>query len=158
MLNEKPNENKKGGKPPTAKLFIEVDPSGEYSLKEWRRVFVDIADPTEYEAAILLAGSWEHWCILKKHWPHFRDSVIPAWLEEVEVKLRSAAVKNIITQSKSDKSTTAAKWLAEGKYNLRGPGKPSKAEVTREARIAAGVSGEIEGDIERVLSAVNSDR
>ena len=145
------------GVPKTRKLFIQFDPEGEYDLDEWRKVFVDIADPTEYDAAITLIGSWDEWKKLKQYWPWFRDVCLPAWLEEVEIKLRSQAVKHIIKQSKKDNGTAAARWVAEGRYACRKPGKPTNAEIERQARIHAGVEEEVADDIERVRLVSNND-
>jgi len=32
-----------------------------YTLQEWKEVFLDARDPSEYEPAMLLLGDWEHW-------------------------------------------------------------------------------------------------
>lgn len=143
--------NKCGGLPPSRKLFKQFDESGTEDLDQWRAVFVEMSDPTEYEAAIVLAGSWENWNRMKQLWPHFRNVILPAWLEEVEIKLRSAAIRDMCGFAKSKAGTAAARWIAEGKYNPRRAGKPSKAEVEKEARIAAGVTDEVEDDISRVV-------
>ncbi len=142
------------GKPPSANLFKENNPEGKHSLADWREKFIEISDPTEYKAALILAGSWAGWCTIKKHWPYFRDVILQDWLAEVEIKLRSDAIKEIIDQSKDEKGTAAAKWVAEGRYNPRKTGAPTKAEKQREARIAAGVEKEVEDDINRVLEFV----
>lgn len=140
----------KNGRPSTQTLFIDYNPEGKYSLEVWHKVFIEEADITEYRAAMVLTGSWEDWCVIKRCWPHFRKVILAGWLEELEVKLRSDAIKQMVGQSKEKNGTNAAKWIAEGKYRQRGPGKPSNAEVEREARIAAGVESEVDADIARM--------
>ena len=139
-----------GGKPICSGMFKQNNPNGKYDLDHWHKVFVETADLAEYTAAIKLAGSWEEWNRIKSGWPLFRRTILPGWLEEVEVKLRSEAIQALIAQSKGEKGTVAAKWLAEGRYAVRGPGKPTKAEVQREARIAANVTDEVADDYSRV--------
>ena len=74
------------------------------------------------------------------------------WLAEVEVKLRSQAVREICVQARDPKGTAAAKWIAEGKYNARKAGKPSNAEVEKQAKIQARIDDEVEDDIARVMN------
>ena len=55
------------------------------------------------------------------------------------------------------KGVNAAKYLAEKGY-LSKRGRPSKEEVERERKIQAGVSKELEGDMERLgLKVVNQN-
>src|SRR3990167_5923662 len=139
------------GRPFSQQLFKEYNAEGQYSIAEWHDKFLEIADPTEYKAAIVLAESWEVWSNLKRNWPHFRNVILPLWLEEVDVKLRSEAILNLISQSQDEKGTQAAKWLAEGRYKKRAPGKPSKAEIEREAKIAARVTDTVQDEVARVV-------
>ena len=101
---------------PTKGKFIQYNDSGTEDLEEWRKQFVAIADPTEYNAAITLAGSWAEWQRIKREWPEFRDRILIEWLAEVEVKLRSEAISNLCQQSLDPKGAAAAKWIAEGSY------------------------------------------
>lgn len=137
---------------PSKGLFQEFNANGEYSLAKWKDEFISIADPTEYEAALLLAGSWDEWQRIKREWPEFRDSILIDWLAEVEIKLRSEAVRQICMQATDPKGTAAAKWIAEGKYNPRKAGKPSKAEIEKQAKIQARVDNEVDDDIARVMN------
>ena len=111
---------------PTKSKFKQFSAKGTEDLEHWRRVFVEIADPTEYEPAIQLAGSWQEWQRMKKEWKEFREKILIDWL--------------------------AAKWLAEGKYKPRKAGKPSKAEVQKQAKIQARIDDEVQDDIARVLN------
>ena len=137
---------------PSKSKFTQYSDKGTEDLDHWRRVFVDIADPTEYEAALQLAGSWAEWQRMKKEWPEFRDKILIDWLAEVEVKLRSEAIRQVCIHSRADSGAAAAKWVAEGKYKPRRAGNPSKAEVQKQAKIQARIDDEVQDDIARVLN------
>lgn len=136
---------------PTKSKFKQFSAKGTEDLEHWRRVFVEIADPTEYEPAIQLAGSWQEWQRMKREWKEFREKILIDWLAEVEIKLRSEAIRQVCTHARQDGGAAAAKWLAEGKYNPRKAGKPSKAEIEKQAKIQSKIDLEVEDDIARVL-------
>lgn len=136
---------------PTKGKFTQYNDKGTEDLGEWRKQFVAIADPTEYNAAIALAGSWAEWQRMKREWPEFRDNILIDWLAEVEVKLRSEAIGNLCHQALDPKGSAAAKWIAEGRYKPRKVGAPSKAEVDRQIKIQASINDEVEDDIARVM-------
>ena len=136
---------------PSKGKFTQYNDKGTEDLEEWRKQFVAIADPTEYNAAITLAGSWSEWQRIKREWPEFRDKILIDWLAEVEVKLRSEAIGNLCQQALDPKGSAAAKWIAEGRYKPRKVGAPSKAEVDRQIKIQASINDEVEDDIARVM-------
>ena len=136
---------------PSKGKFTQYNDKGTEDLEEWRKQFVAIADPTEYNAAITLAGSWSEWQRIKREWPEFRDKILIDWLAEVEVKLRSEAIGNLCQQALDTKGSAAAKWIAEGRYKPRKVGAPSKAEVDRQIKIQASINDEVEDDIARVM-------
>jgi hypothetical protein len=137
---------------PSRKKFKQYHPEGTECLDDWRKRFVAIADPTEYQAAIELAGSWAEWQRMKREWAEFREKIVIEWLAEVEVKLRSEAISNLCAQAIDPKGSAAAKWIAEGRYKARKPGAPSKAEVEKQAKIQARIDDETEDDIARVMN------
>jgi len=143
--------------PKTKNLFKQYNPKGKEDLADWRRRFIEIADPTEYRGAIELLGSWNDWQAFKRNWPTFKNKILIDWLAEVEVKLRSEAISNICEQALSDKGTTAAKWLAEGKYKIRRPGAPSKVEIARQAKIEARLDDDVQADIARVQEVMGTN-
>lgn len=95
-----------------------------FKLGEWRQRYVELADPTGYEAALELLGDWDHWLLLTKA-PGFA-AALAEWNAEVEVKLRSEAIKALRKQAKGPQGTAAAKALA-GIEAKRGP-KPKPEE------------------------------
>lgn len=134
---------------PTRKLFKQFHPDGTEDLNDWRAKFIEIGDPTEYQAAIALVGSWKEWCRFKKEWGAF-SSIVDDWVCEVEIKLRSDAVRKLASMPDAG----SQKWIAEGKYQVKKAGRPSKAQIEREAKIEAGVIKENDEEVDRVINAV----
>ena len=132
---------------PTRKLFKEYNKEATQSIKDWHKKFIELADPTEYKAAIELAGSWTEWERFKKEWPVFKNNILPKWIAEVEIKIRSDAILQVVAQTRSD--PVSARWIAEGKYK---PTKPkTKAENETEKKIRKKVSETAQEEIDRVM-------
>lgn len=121
-----------------------------YSLKQIYLSY-DHIPGYEYEFALDLFDSWDHWdTISNKTIPKIKNE-IGRWREELEVKLKSQAIRAIITSSKDTdaKGFNAAKYLAEKGYAPT-RGRPSKDEVERTRRIEAGVNRDLEDDMARL--------
>lgn len=112
----------------------------------------------EYDFANEHLGGWTHWNILANNSAAPIRDAIASWRTELEIKLKSMAIKSMIKSAKEDgvKGFSAAKYLADKGYaTIRG--RPSKEEVARERKIAAGISQELEEDMERIgLTLVSS--
>jgi hypothetical protein len=111
----------------------------------------------EYDFAMATFKSWETWVRITNN-SRIRN-IIAEWREELDVKLKADAIRAMVEASKgtSAAATTAAKYLADKGYSQRKAGRPSKEEITRETRIAAGISKELDSDYERMglLKIVN---
>lgn len=104
-----------------------------FSLDDWREVYLECRDVTDYKAAMALVGDWKHWCMLRsneKLKPYF-DS----WRDEVETQLKMEAIELLKQHAAGQGGTAAAKWLAEGQYKEMKPkvaknpvGRPLKEE------------------------------
>lgn len=103
------------GKGLTIALFHETndgrtDISPVWYLKDWKEVYMELADPTEYEPAMYLIGDWNHWKRIAN------DSAcsifIAQWRDELKVKLKSMAIAHLKAQAATPGGTAAAKWLA----------------------------------------------
>ena len=139
------------GRVATRLLFKQYNKEAEQCLDDWRERFVDQLDPTEYAGAIELVGSWSTWQQFKKNWPSFQKLYLDDWLAEVEVRLRSNAVRSLVKEAQYGKSpAAAAKFLAEGKYKEKKPGRPSNEEVSRQLNIDSRLQKEIANDLERI--------
>lgn len=150
----------------TQSLFLELylkdtearDLEPIFTLKsdEWKglpsakKIYINSNDPTEYSVAQELLGSWEHWLKLTEcSWfkPYLKE-----WREELEVKLRSQAIKSLINtaETKGAKGANAAKWLAERSWKDAKRGRFSKAELDAERKIEAGIDASVKDDLERL--------
>jgi len=120
----------------------------KWTLDEFRNLYLSENDPTEYKFAIKILGSWDHWQKMTES-PSL-SLYINKWREELEIKIKSDAIRDIVEFSKADKGFQAAKWLADGEWNKRKAGRPTKAEVERNERIRTGIRDEIDEDEKRV--------
>lgn len=149
----------------TQSLFLETNKSSlepimvlkeidwEYKgklLPSLKKIYLSFNDPTEYQVAMEVFGSWNQWkrlCDNALIFAHIKE-----WREELEIKLRSQAVKALIATAQEDgaKGTTAAKYVAEKGWDKRKAGAPSKEEVAREKKIHAGINDDVEDDLTRL--------
>lgn len=149
------------GRPLTQSLFLEIG-YGEtaiYTLKEvdheWngktyfslKRLYLETNDPTEYEFATKYLLSWKHWQRLCDN--KVLRAYIDEWREELEIKLRSKAVKKMI-DSANKGGVQASKWLSDRGWAQRGAGRPSKAQVASEKAFMARVDSEYGADVIRL--------
>lgn len=102
--------------------------------KSLQRLYLEIADPTEWKFANTYLDGWDHWTkMLESNW--FRVH-ITEWRRQLEIKLKSAAVAQIIkisndpsnkAQMTALKEITSGGWWDTGEKR-KGAGRPSKAE------------------------------
>ena len=103
----------------TTGLFEELKDAGTaalavFSLHNWKRVYVDICDPTGYRAAMVLIGDWDHWMLLVNN-PIFKAH-LDEWNKEVACHLKSDAIDELRKQATLPTGTSAAKYIAEHGY------------------------------------------
>lgn len=113
-----------------------------------RRLYLECMDPTEYEFANKYLWGWEHWqrlCANKSLNEEFEK-----WREELEVKLRAMAVKDVLRLSLGNFS--AAKWVADGKWKEQKVGRPSKEEKANERKKRERIADELESDSARIIN------
>jgi hypothetical protein len=128
-----------------------------FTLKEFddgdlpsiRQLFLAYNDITGYHFAKEVLGSYEHWKRLVAL-PWFKEH-LDDWLIELEVRAEADALKRIreVSQGESGSALPAAKYLANKGWITK-KGRPKKEDIEREAKIAAGVEAEVEGDLERI--------
>lgn len=120
--------------------------------KDWKSIYLEVADPTEYETAMCLIGDWEHYLLIRNH-PKIKP-IMDAWAEEVIVKLKSQAFRKLEKLSNSPNGTAAAKYISEG--SLYGKGRKTKQiPVEKQSEF----SDRINEDMERLgLSVINGDK
>lgn len=152
----------KMGRPLTQGLFYETRTEGYapiFTLKDFdyqvgdtsyislKRLYLEVADPTEYEFAIQVFGSWKHWQALCNS--NMLMEYISQWREELEVKLASQAIKAIINTATNEgsKGTVAAKYLAERGWeqtSRKSKKTPKAKEETVDSRIHAAVKDDLQ--------------
>ena len=150
------------GRPLTQGLFLEHNYDIEkavYTLKSedyeykgvvypsLRKRYMESDDPTEYSFVSQWLVDWKHWlrlCDNKAIREHIEE-----WRLEMEMKMRSAGVKEMIRNAKSG-SPMAAKWLYDKGWDLRSAGRPSKDEINKEKNILLRISEEYAADVERL--------
>ena len=152
------------GKPLTQALFIEArydEKFAVYSLKDYdheykgvvypslKKLYMEMEDVTEYEFATKYLLGWQHWKHLNNNnllGPAFED-----WREELELKVRSQAIRDIISSSAQESGGfQAAKWLADKGWDKRGAGRPSKEAIQRENKVQSRLDDEFTEDVVRM--------
>jgi hypothetical protein len=118
------------------------------------RLYMETADPTEYQFAVRHLDGWAHWLELSQaEWfAPYRD----AWRSELSTRLRSEALAGIITLSKTETHPSmfaASKYLLEATEKPAGAskrGRPTKDEVKQELRRQAASEAEFAEDAKRL--------
>lgn len=121
----------------TLKDYDYATPEGvAYSLKQ---IYMNYKDPTEGRISTELLTSHSHWqSMTGLFW--FKP-ILDKWREELEIRIRADALLQIRLQS--DKSTSAAQFLAQGRWKTN-RGRPSKAEKERELKREIMVGDELD--------------
>jgi hypothetical protein len=100
-----------------------------------KRLYMEVADPTEYLFAEQHLDGWDHWLeLVECTW--FKDYA-DRWRSELEVKLRAEALRRIKLEAKSTSKNafTANKLLLDGGWKDKSQGgskpvgRPSKEAV-----------------------------
>ena len=139
-----------------AKALFE-GPDATYNLQEFHDTFIKLEDTSEYLPALQLVGTWTEWERLKRDWKGFA-TYIQSWKEELEVKLKSRSMQQIIKLAK-DGNYQASKWVAEEGFNKRsGAGRPSASERKRAAKELSSEAADTIQDRERVLRLINGSK
>ena len=149
----------------TYSLFIERPSPDMQPLWSWRdedQVVNDILYPSlkkiyfsydhvpgfEYEFAMACFNSWDHW--IKLTTSGLRG-IFSEWRNELEIRNKAEAIRMLFKTSKEPNAAgaNAAKYIAENGFASK-RGRPSKDEVEREKKIAAGIDKALEDDVERM--------
>ena len=150
------------GKPLTQSLFLEIgysdfavftlkDQDYEYNGKVYpslKKLYLEKEDPTEYEFATEYLLGWRQWIRLCENKQIVKH--IDEWRAELEYKLRSKAVKMMLTSAHTG-NYQAAKWFADRGWANKGAGRPSKADVEHEKQVQARLGEEYSEDVVRLL-------
>lgn len=151
------------GRPLTQSLFLEIAYSDYaiYTLKEQdyeykgrvypslKALYLKEEDPTEYSFATKYLLGWQHWkrlCENKAISKHVEE-----WREELELKIRSQAVRDMVNMCASENGNySAAKFLADRGWDKRAAGRPSKKDKEAHLRMEERLADEFEADLKRL--------
>jgi len=151
------------GRPLTQSLFLEYGYNTDtaiYSLKEYdftyrgvlypslKRIYLEEEDVVEYEFASKYFFSWDQWQRITANKAFSEE--IDEWRYELELKLRSKGVRNILVTANSDKGFQAARWLAEKGWDRKGVGRPTKDHTAEEKAFEKHIAEEFKNDIARI--------
>lgn len=102
----------------------------------------------EYEFAMAAFNSWDHWIKLTNCGLR---GIFTEWRNELEIRNKADAIRMLFKTSKESNAAgaNAAKYIAESGYQSK-RGRPSKADVERERKVAAGIDKALEDDVERM--------
>lgn len=149
------------GRPLTQSLFLEPNYNTEFAYytlggedktykgkvyPSLKKLYLNMADPTEYDFATTYLIDWPHWkklcgnAIILRH--------IEEWREEMELKLRAEAVR--MMQDLSENNAQAAKWLAEKGWDKKGAGRPKKEMDKQERQIQERLEEDFTADLLRL--------
>ena len=127
-----------------------VDGETFHSLKD---KFLSYRDPTGYQFAIEVFGSWPLFQAMEKSYD--LKNTIQRWKDELDVMLMSEGIKSIVDEAANGKSkASAAKYLIEKGW-VQKKGRPSKAAIQKEANKMARVMDEVDEDLKRVATLLN---
>jgi hypothetical protein len=153
------------GRPLTQSLFLEVGYNTEYAVytqkdddydykgklyPSLKKLYLEHEDPTEYDFASTYLLGWQHWQRIVRN--KVLCKMVEEWREELELKLRSQAVRQIRDLSYEDKGFQAAKWIADKGWDKRAAGRPSNADIERETKMQANINEEYNADVVRLIN------
>ena len=110
----------------------------------------------EYEFAMDVFGSWEHWKAITNS-SSCKD-MMTNWRDELTIRNKARAVKQIIAIAREDSATglSAARYLSDEGFLPKRAGRTTKEEKIRQQKIDAGVHTELNDDFKRMsLKVVN---
>lgn len=114
------------------------------------RIYMAIADPTEYGFAVAVFDSWEQWEKLCKNKLIMKKLGVEKWRTELEIKIRSMGINANIAAT-AEGNITSGKWLAEKKWGKkRTAGAPTKAEREQAMAIETALDKETEQELIRL--------
>lgn len=103
----------------------------------------------EYEFAMDVFGSWQHWIVLCDS--SLRE-IFKEWKEELTIKIKADAIRKMVVASRETSAVgvNAAKYLADEGYVARKVGRITKEEKARALKQAAGIRDDLQGDMDRL--------
>tara|TARA_R100000687_G_scaffold82398_1_gene81786 strand:- start:2666 stop:3175 length:510 start_codon:yes stop_codon:yes gene_type:complete len=157
------------GRPLTQSLFLEMGYQEDfaiYTLKDWdwqyngktypsiKRLYLSHDDPLEYDFATTYFLGWNHWLRLCEN--KAIRKFIDEWRTELELKLASQSIRNIIDMTADEKGFQAAKYVAERGWNKNPVGRPKKDTSDYDAKVEERLNEEFGDDVKRLKEKFGS--
>lgn len=133
--------------------FFTLKKQGKKGFINLYEKYMEISDPTEYQVAIQLFGSWDHWnALTRTKW--FKDH-LTGWRDELKTKMESERYHEMRDKVNDPKAgVQATKWLADrygGASNrVSKRGRPTKAEKEAHLKRLERDTEDIESDAVRI--------
>jgi hypothetical protein len=119
---------------------------------------------SEYEAALKLVGSWQHWLKLLKSGPFVNGQDdysqwlgLQAWRDEKEIMDKATAYLQLQVQA-GQGSVPAQKIIFDGVKTASKRGRPSKEQIQKAAAEQAHSLRETKSDLKRIKLVVNGNK
>ena len=152
----------------TQSLFFELNKTNMddavFSLKQYDLIkpnktypslyllYMQYNDPTEYQFATEVLGSWSHWQKMLNN-KQIREKV-EEWRAEVEVRMMSDSIKNMVRAGREGvKGIAANKYIMEKGW-LKRAGRPSKEEVEREKKVML----KFDKELDEIFEGLGNDK
>lgn len=149
----------------TRSLFLETSANRDnvvYTLRDdetrgypsLRRLYLAMADTTEYEFATRYFENFQHWeSLCEASW---FQPYISAWRRELDLKLKAEELSRIreVARSGGRDALQASKYLLDKGYDKPSTnkrGRPTKSDISQEAHRIAQDRLRVEEDFERIL-------
>lgn len=119
-------------------------------LPSIKRLYLEFGDVTEYYFAYEYFLDWDHWQQIRRN--ELIAKHIDGWSEEMEIRRRADGIESIVMAATDCEKPNfqAAKYLADGGWNKKKAGRPSKEAIERETKIQAKVMDEFGSDLKRL--------
>jgi len=120
-------------------------------------LYMDMEDVTEFEFATKYFANYEHWQLLcSLSW---FSPLVDRYRNELELKLKARALKRILAESKGNTRDAymAAKYVLEKGWDKttnqkNNIGRPTKDQITKQAKIIASEDTLLDSDFDRILN------
>ena len=114
-----------------------------------RRLYLEVADPTEYRFATQYFDSWDHF--EKVSGSSWLQPYLRSYRKELEFKLRSEAILGVILDAGSSSRTASSsrKLILDRGWEVA-RGRPTKAEKDRYLQEEAGMVSDLKEEAQRL--------
>jgi len=161
--------------PCTAELsFINDDDEFDEELgkeiKSLKKLYISYSDPSEYDFAMEVFGSFECWDKMRTGMNKFSTDIYPSWRKEFEQRMLSQHLKSIVNVAVDDthkQKLEATKYLIDkgvfmsgvaSDTEKRGKGRPPKDEIEKAVKLQMEKDKEFSDDFKRLKLVVSNGK